>query len=692
MRGSNGRASGLLLVIMAALTVGLLTAPSGNASVSSSATAVTAGSQGIGRCGGSSANGLTADADAADIAAWWREKTTEFLTTKNISAGFSAIAQLTGLDKIIFGDPNEKVLKELAAIQGQLADVQAQLDNLQTVVNQAIKEDRQNNFGRILTDLCDIANLQSSFFTDEYMAWIAAGVELGDALTANSDGTATARVIAAKAEVAKRQDEMVSQWTAQMTADSADINQRLLPGAGSVTTAYGKVLMTDRFLNQLDSDQLRALYNQFAQLEALASWMTVEVYQARGNTVGWHEAATRYTQQAKSEAASLPPMIPQGTVIDLGRENATTTFNQPMWIPPTTEDRGWFGGFQSTDRRQPGSVPANDEVGQTVKALNSQPNLGRDWGVPTSAQLTALLSSGCIVDPARPTQFGNKLPCKNAVPSGKGVAGYLLALNPMSETWQALFCVNTDKQSCAHGGAGPKGTPPHQFVWIKEQFSIWMRCGHTLLPPEWFKRTFTVHAGATLSADTTRIARRPYLPDDVPGPTFGNQLDLCDAYMNRIVNGAALDPQGFSGRGVVLATRQTDTAGFDTTVSPLGDIDYMSQIVGSKGDGDRLSVRARAQSRDLRVGRSATVVHKVKGSGKTRISAHCVNNGARVKHACRITVKATGGRVRVLPRCNDQIKVRVIIVRRDEGVRQTWQRTWRVAGQPDAPCSRPGTG
>lgn len=692
-QGSPGRGvrSGLASLMAVLISLTLLAPASASPAVEAAPSAsVAPGSQSITSCGGGTSSGVQG-IEPADIAKWFGTKATDFIkSSKPLELGFSAIFKLSGLDKIIFGDPNAKVLKELKAIQGQLAAVQAQLDNLQDLVNQAIKEDRQNNFGRILQDMCDIANVHSSFFTDEYMAWIDAGVALGDALEKNADGSAQAAVQAAKAEVAKRQDEMVSQWTQKMTANSADISQRLLPGLGSATTAYGKVLMNDRFLNLDSSRQLRGLYDEFNQLEALTSWMNVEVYQARGNTVGWQAAVKRYTDQAKSQTATLPPMIPEGTVIDLGRENASTAFNQPMWVPPTTEDKGWFDGFELGTSR---AIPANNAVPQTIADLNIVKPLGLGWAVPTATQMIALLSSGCIADPLKPTQYSNKLPCKNAVPAGKTVAGYLLARNPDNTTWQSLFCQNTAQKSCAQGGAGINGSPPHQFIWIKEQSSIWTKCGYTIIPPDIYRQTYTVHAGQVTSAGTAAIGRRPYLPDK--SPSYGLQekpygLSACNKYVNTLVNGTATDTQGFAAQGVVLATRQTSTTGFDTNTSPMGEIDYMSQKVVGGGGAVPIEVKARAKGKKLRVGRSTEVVTEVKASGKVRIYAHCVRNGTQIKGACAITVKQSRGRVLVTPRCNDNIKVHVKIVSRS--TEDVWQRTWRVQKSPAVSCSARGTG
>jgi hypothetical protein len=349
--------------------------------------------------------------------------------------------------------------------------------------------------------------------------------------------------------------------------------------------------MGKRFLNRSDSQELRGLYQEVADIHLLASWMSFEYWDRkpakRDLAVHILELWDRRTAE---EERNLPPMIPNGAVIDLGKVNGNTTDKMPIWLPPKSRDLGWL---PSHTLAAPFGTVVIDEVGDEINDLNkTKPDEPKvNWTVPTGAQITALVSDGCTANPDNPkaTQGGA---CKNAVKST--VARYLLNLDPGDETWRHLFCQSSENRKCGAGeGPTAANTTPHAFVWTRETHPEVLNCGYKAgFPtggvgggfPTLINRTYRAYIGLRTMADKTVLNAFPFFEKNFQGgpPTFSfdtpeaSIANRCETYFASFAGRVPNVPQSPWTRGILLATRNTGRA----DVNPRNGLDYMAQPTG----------------------------------------------------------------------------------------------------------------
>ena len=526
---------------------------------------------------------------AIDIAKLVADKAGAFLKEKGIQMGYKFALQLTGLDKIIPKSPEDQILDGIREIKAQLADIQARIDAVADLVNQAIQEQRDTAFNDTLAYLCGVYSKVWNFYKLDYKPLINADVALGDllrrsvdpSLTDDERAAAAAGIPGAQGDLEDAKTEFEKGYTPSVYDSYAlDISQRLVPSGISLLTRYGNLAMTKRFLTNADSVSLRALYDEFAQVEGLATLMTAEYYSKDKKFNPLKPGDDRvsgilkdYLDQSDLEHSRLPKMIPPGAVIDLGAVNQVSTDKKPMWYPPTTADQSWY-----PDNSVYG-IPARNDAVSVLNALNTRAAADQvadnNWRIPTPQELIALMSSQCLTNQANPTQYVDpKLACKNAIKSN--ALDYMLALNKTDPTWQSLFCHNTTTVKCAVGGAGIGATkPPHGWIWVTGTGTYEMKCGYTIIPPGENARTYTFHLAFTTGATTAvpgAVVKIPYMPKDVPGyalqnPDVGHKI--CDRYMNGLIWGQPPDP---GGQAILMLTRFTGAADLNEA-----GIDYMAK-------------------------------------------------------------------------------------------------------------------
>ena len=330
--------------------------------------------------------------------------------------------------------------------------------------------------------------------------------------------------------------------------------------SGMVLTSLGTILLHNRTLTHTDSQTLRGLYDQVRNTEALASWMLVE-YESRkaATSTAFVDDAAAYVTFNDAEAGSLPPMIPDDAVIDVGKTPAADTTGKRMWLPASPNDQAWFPGY--------GKVPASTSVNNAIGALNASGGF-KNWQVPTKAQFVQL------------TQDCTNTPCSGSnLKPGTTIQDYLRGLDEGSSLWQGLFCNQSNpKITCL---AEP---PAHRFIWVSDLSSQHMECGYTLgylFIHIVASRTYPEHTGIVLSSRIPSSAAEavPQLPSQVPGYTLQNDNvshDLCDNYTTPQV-------QLPKNKGIVLATRSTEPAQIQADSTPPHDlnpttcVDYMDQ-------------------------------------------------------------------------------------------------------------------
>src|SRR5262249_20124827 len=142
-------------------------------------------------------------------------------------------------------------------------------------------------------------------------------------------------------------------------------------------------------LTAADSATIRALYQNFAQLESLAAWMSMERWIPSdpkpspstikaGNLTNYERARAAWIADSRQEELDLPPVIPANVVIDVG--STRTTNNATMWLPAGSRLR-----FQP-------NVVVGDSVQSVLASLNLDSRTYGDWRVPSQGELTTLLT------------------------------------------------------------------------------------------------------------------------------------------------------------------------------------------------------------------------------------------------------------------------------------------------------------
>ena len=489
-------------------------------------------------------------------------------------------------------DPNREILKQLNEIEGQLNDIAARLTNLETKVDELTKLFNQEAFETKMTELCNIYIDQHNVYERQYVPMIKAAQDLAEIYA--SDDPGRAEVAPAKCPPApegtpcptplKKAEDLKNEFlktykqsVLTLEGGITKLHNALMPGvaSGSVMTIFGRVLMAGRFITRSDSESLRALYENLAQTEALACWMDAE-YRASDvatNPAPFDSVMKDCVSHADAETRALPPMIPEGAVIDLMGVNQLSTEKKPMWLPPVTNDQGWMPpNMLPWPNHNIPTLYEDDGVDHVITALNARSDVpGHDWKAPTKVQMTALMSDGCTANPLNPNQLVGK--CRNLVPSNGGnVLGYMLGLNPTNPDWQSLFCENTKVKSCANGGAGMGGVEPHAHIWVSDHSRPKMECGYTLgflFVHIVSSVTYDTYTGLRTSANSPTWDSVPILPGQVP--QYGLQNDsIAHDYCNAHFVGLMRSP---AGKAAVLATRYTSA--FDR--NPTNDIDYMAQ-------------------------------------------------------------------------------------------------------------------
>ena len=525
-----------------------------------------------------------------DLAKWLLDKAGAAGAEHGALMAFDFISRITGLDKIGPETSEMRIMKRLEGIEERLADVTARIDRLTGTVGQLISEVRQGQLDSELRVLCTIANEQQLLFRQRFVPLVRAGLELGAILSGPNPGRADVKGpggFSPRERVRTLGTRFVNFYdnnSLALQTGIADLHAALVPNAPrlSVLAIYGKVLMSKRFLNTDDSEKLLALYTEFAEVRALATWMAAEFWASQPESPEvLTEVLDTYVATTARERANLPQRIPPGVVVDLGSTSAETTDGKPMWFPPTGQDLGWL---PSNKLSQGFGTISVDEVDKELRSLNDpgkddRQDLGKGWRAPTKTQFTALISDECFADPANPDKFKPGVACKNAVgkDTGTNVAGYLLRLNPDDRTWQQLFCQSGPRLSCAPGaGPGDAGAPPHAFVWTDEAQSQRLECGYEILGATFARRYMTYTGFRTLATGPVQEIF-PHLPQHAPLYQAQNEeksFYACDSFFIAQVNGnpkaSSPTPRNPFLEGALLATR---FAGDEDRTT----VDYMAQ-------------------------------------------------------------------------------------------------------------------
>ncbi len=485
--------------------------------------------------------------------------------------GFSWLGEVTGLKgKILANSPERQTLRKLEQMKEQLDDISKQIDAVSASIASVVAELREAKYEQRLDTLCTVVADQRAAFK-RYAVAIREGVKLGTILLtdpAKADVKDGSGESPREAALAARKDFYDFYNAGPRAEASIDALRAALVPTGDRKTIlglYGQVLLTHRFLTTADSEALRALYPEFANARALASWMAAEFWAGKKQAPEVNEVLQSFLTDTKDAEEMLPRKIPPGVLVDLGdaggkSETAKNANEKPMWFAPTGEDLGWL---PDNVLPAPFGTISIREVDDKLKQLNDpgkdeRRDLGKGWKAPTGAQFTALISKDCTADPREPKNYAGKEKCTTALKKGQNVAAYLLGQMEDNNTWQHLFCQSGPKLTCAPGaGPGPNG--PHAFVWINEAFSQTIKCGYEILPPfHTFHRTYRTYSGFRTLAEGPSADVFPHLPGTSPYDQISNEapaLYACDRYLKELALGNPPAPRNAFVEGVLLATR-----------------------------------------------------------------------------------------------------------------------------------------
>ncbi len=424
--------------------------------------------------GGSKQKGALLDpvtiALAKNFGGWLLDKSGGALA----SQGIGMILSLSGLNDLIAPDPNTALLKE---IKQQLVQVQGQLTNLQSSLNGTIGLlDKDALDVKLIHLRDDVTTPLDDLYKYEFTRIVDAATQLAQA---KETGDATKVDKATSALIARRNEFYVAFDACCKTAPQK-IHDFLVPGqATSVIAALGRLLLNqNRYLTATQSAQVRGMYDQFADWEALASWMKMERNLPAtdadrvpsgtfpGSQASYNTARREFLGFRVSEAKNLPPAIPPGVVVDTGPSVPRSgTNNATMWAPVSGKLH---------------FVPGVGGAGTVTKAqtdFNARYAEGfKDWQIPSKAGLTAFLD-GMASQPA------------------KTPGDFLSALNPASPAWQQI---------------AKDGWP---FLWSTDTTRQSSVCTNS---SGYFPAFVDTYTGVSLSTPTATWSGRPKLPGFAP--------------------------------------------------------------------------------------------------------------------------------------------------------------------------------
>jgi hypothetical protein len=229
------------------------------------------------------------------------------------------------------------------------------------------------------------------FYTEKYIPLVASAAKVKEAEGREPyDATAVSTAL----ESFNKQKWgvfLANAATIKLTTLAQKIHARLQPDTGEgILRQYGRIVMiAHRELTTPDSQRVIGMYERFEELQALATWMSIETYLATGGASvdligpklqtlsGWIAS-----QRDGFAPNGLHAPIPDGVVIDRGPDadaNTYTTVGKSMFANAGTGFR-WIPTYPPPfDPNPPSNVPG------IVKGLNDQKFRGFQEWAPASA-------------------------------------------------------------------------------------------------------------------------------------------------------------------------------------------------------------------------------------------------------------------------------------------------------------------
>ena len=453
------------------------------------------------------------------IAKWLLEKAGGVLAAEGFGFLFSSI----GLSSLF---PSQES-KDIAALKNQLDQIGRQLTALQASVDNLSRDITENNLNQQLRELRTKTIQMRDLYDLSFQPLLDAAERYQRAQESDPDDIDDAK----DALIARRNEFYIKYDGYPYSSIANEIHAYLVPnGSQSVIAAKGRVLLRasgGRFLTADDSKILRDLYNALATQAALAAWLRMERYlptirpfppsgTSPGSMQQFNTARTQFVENTRDEFVNLPPVIPDGVVVDVGPGAPNTTNNAMMWTPGSESNALRFIPGESG----PGTVP------YALTELNtSSASTFTDWQVPSQRELAFLLAGNVPV---------------GDVPAAKTPNDFLAGLNPNHDSWDAI-----------------NGKDKWPFIWSDDDTNWKTSC----YPTSGYVYTATTKLplGVTTTTPTPQWSHRPPLVAALGGK-YQSPSTACNNYVRDML-------AGNTGNGAVLATRSTGRLR----------IDYMAQ-------------------------------------------------------------------------------------------------------------------
>jgi hypothetical protein len=351
-----------------------------------------------------------------------------------------------------------------------------------------------------------------------------------------------------------------------------------------------------------------------------------------------------YKDDKKLERDDLPPLIPEGDIINLGKKGADTTRNRSIWTLASTQDTTYW----------PINVESNNDVTTTadgattaVDAFNRDQSCSVDapcfnhWRIPNGIELKALVSDDCKVDQTTSQFPAGCKPIANGAVGSPNVVTVLAGLDPTDVTWTGVFCngrsVKPIPVSCV--------TPPdqHTFIWTTDRRSHNTDCGYHVglfgIHYPVYSRIYSLRVG--LALDSTNVNSEwpiyPTMPPQIPGyGAWDSTLahTKCDQYTRTQIPLA-------TNKGIVLVTDNTDMVDFMAQPGNAALQDTTARKVAEQAAAD-----ARRYGRHHRGRFSGLTLHRLRddvpearsGEPAYLVAAHAIDQGT----GFTVTARAEG--------------------------------------------------
>jgi len=251
------------------------------------------------------------------------------------------------MSQLGYGDRTAEQLREIA---GQLARIDAQLTTLGATTAEIKERVNEAAFDKMMLDFDKIRGRIESAERNGLREIARAAEDLAKAM---ESGAGPAEIEKAKGRLKQEQEDFRREggpagWKVDTNVVDIASLLRSSSGRSPLLTSYGRTLaQKSRHLTRKHSEELRAFYDYIEQYQALAAIQRAEWQVVRGRSAqAIRESNAEFYSEGgngarpgwvQTQRATLPDLIPEGVVIDVGRAG-DTTLHKTMLFPIGGQD------------------------------------------------------------------------------------------------------------------------------------------------------------------------------------------------------------------------------------------------------------------------------------------------------------------------------------------------------------------